>query len=72
MSVVQFAQVDLRRIARNDLSGDLTSLAVKEDNLVPWLETQNVAAMVRFAASQNQSVRLPFFGRDIETMHRKF
>src|SRR5436190_11016884 len=63
--------MDLGHIARKDLSSDLMSLAVKEDNPVRSFEAQNIAAMVRFAASQDQSVRLPFFGRDIEAMHRK-
>ncbi len=37
-------------VTGNDLSRDLAAAAVKEDDLVPRLQAQDVAAMVRFRA----------------------
>lgn len=69
MRVVQFAEMDLRRVARNDLGGDLASVPVKENNPVRRVEAQDVAAMMRFGARQNESVGVPIFRRDIKAMH---
>src|SRR6266850_6852876 len=61
--------MDLRRVARDDLGGDLAPASVKEDNLIRRPEAQDVAAMMRFRTRQDERVGIPIFGRDIKAMH---
>ena len=53
LRIVQFAEVDLGRVAGNDLGGDLRPAPVKEHHLVRRLQTQNVARNDALRARQD-------------------
>jgi hypothetical protein len=50
---MQFAQIDLNWIARDNFSGDFASLSVEKDHAVRRLKTEHVAAMMRFGSLQD-------------------
>src|ERR1022692_2428763 len=66
---MQFAEMDFRRVAGNNFGGNLAPAPVKENNPVRWFEAQDVAAMMRFGACQDECVGMPICRRDIKAMH---
>ena len=45
--------------------------AIEDDDLIAGLETENVAAVVRFGAGQRGDAGIPIFWRDVEPMHQR-
>ena len=68
-ALVQFAQGDVAAIERGDLGGDLAALAVEEDGFVAGLEAEDVAAVMRFGAGEEERVGVEVGGREVEAVH---
>jgi hypothetical protein len=69
LRLVQFAELDLHGVGGSDLGGQLPAATVEDDDFIAGLEAKNVAAMMRFAAREDESVRLPLIEREIKAVH---
>src|SRR5207248_230793 len=68
---VQFAQLNSIALQRHNLGCNFVAASVEDGNSITLLQTQHVTSVMRFGSDERESIAIPVFRRDIETLHAK-